>query len=176
MRTFWLGFIIAIGFGLLAGLLFVRLGFVNPRADIPVNRLERSIAMPSLDAAVGRRAPQVANPLQPSEANLLAGMTIYQAHCAVCHGDIDLPRAALADSLYPRAPQFVEDAPDMPANQNFYIIQHGVRLSGMPSWKRVLSDEQLWQVTLFLSHMDNLPAPVAAQWKADASPSSRRIR
>src|SRR5487761_289476 len=38
-------------------------------------------------------------------------------------------------------------------DQNFYIIQHGIRLSGMPAWKQSLSDQQIWQLTTFLSHM-----------------------
>ena len=74
----------------------------------------------------------------------------------------------LPDALYPRAPLFVKDAPDMPENQNFYIIDHGVRLSGMPAWKKVLNEQQIWQVTTFLSHMDKLPPEVLKQWQAVA--------
>lgn len=53
----------------------------------------------------------------------------------------------------------------MPENQNFYIIRHGIRLSGMPAWKPVLSEQQMWQVTTFLSHMDNLSTDISAKWK-----------
>lgn len=127
--------------------------------------------MPSLDAAVDRRAPEVQNPVQPTDANLIAGMKVYQTNCASCHGDTHRPHGMLADALYPRAPQFVEDAPDMPENQNFYIIQHGIRLSGMPAWKRVLNEQEIWQVTAFLSHMDKLPPQVFDAWKAAAGGS-----
>jgi mono/diheme cytochrome c family protein len=130
-----------------------------------VGVLEKKIAMPSLDAAVDRHAPEAQNPLQPTDANLTAGMMIYQANCASCHGDIHRPHGLLADALYPRAPQFVEDAPDMPENQNFYIVQHGVRLSGMPAWKQALTEQEMWQVTAFLNHIDNLPPQVSAAWK-----------
>jgi mono/diheme cytochrome c family protein len=59
----------------------------------------------------------------------------------------------------------------MPENQNFYIIQHGIRLSGMPAWKQSLSEQQMSQVTTFLSHMDKLPPSVSDQWKATAGGS-----
>jgi mono/diheme cytochrome c family protein len=121
-----------------------------------------------LDAAVDRRAPEIKNPVDSNDPSLIAGMKIYQTDCASCHGDVNHSRAMLADSLYPRAPQFVEDAPDMPEYQNFYIIQHGIRLSGMPAWKQSLSEQQMWQVTTFLSHMDKLPSSVSDQWKAAA--------
>lgn len=172
MRNFVLGLFTAAVVGALAIFLYVRLGFVNPRADIPVNGLEKKIAMPSLDASVDRRAPKLANPVDPSNSNLIAGMKIYQANCAICHGDVNHPRAALADALYPRAPQFVEDAADMPDYQNFFIIQHGIRSSGMPAWGQSFSELQIWQATTFLSHMDHLPAEVSHQWKTESGAST----
>jgi mono/diheme cytochrome c family protein len=60
----------------------------------------------------GRNAPETKNPLPPNEANLTAGMEIFQSHCAVCHGDIN-HGSPLAESLYPRAPQFRRQKADM---------------------------------------------------------------
>jgi thiosulfate dehydrogenase len=165
MVKFLLGFAVAVVVVLAAGYCYVRFGFVDPRADMPVNWLESKIAMPALDAAVDRRAGEAHNPLQPTDTNLMAGMKIYQSNCAGCHGDTQHPHTAFGESFYPRAPQFAEDAPDMPENQNFYIIQHGIRLSGMPAWKGALSEQETWQVTTFLSQMDKLPPQVAAEWK-----------
>ena len=168
MLKFLLGFAIAVVVVLTAGFCYVRFGFVDPRADLPVGWLESKIAMPVLDAAVDRRAPEAHSPLQPTDTNFIAGMKIYQTNCAGCHGDIQHSHAAFGDAFYPRAPQFVEDAPDMPENQNFYIIQHGIRLSGMPAWKGTLSEKETWQVTIFLSHMDKLSPQVSEAWKAAA--------
>jgi thiosulfate dehydrogenase len=170
MLKFLLGFVVAVVVVLAFGFCYVRFGFVNPRADLPVGHLESSISMPALDAAVDRRAPETQNPLQPTDANLVAGMKIYQSTCAGCHGDVLHPHTAFGDSFYPRVPHFAEDAPDRPENQNFFIIKHGVRLSGMPAWNTMLSEQQIWQVTTFLSHMDKLPAQVSEQWKAAAAP------
>ncbi len=168
MLKFLLGFVVAVLVVLSAGFCYVRFGFVDPRADLPVHWLESKIAMPALDAAVDRRAPETQNPLQATDINLIAGMMTYQTNCSNCHGDIQHSRGMLADALYPRAPQFVEDTPDMPENQNFYIIQHGIRFSGMPAWKQVFSEQEAWQVTTFLSHMDKLPPQVSAAWKTMA--------
>jgi mono/diheme cytochrome c family protein len=175
MRNFLLGFVSAVILVGLAVFAYIRLGYVDPRADIPIGALESKLAMPALDAAVDRRAPDVKNPLEANEENLVAGMKIYETNCAGCHGDIHQPHSEFGESLYPHAPQFVEDAPDMPENQNFYIIQHGVRLSGMPSGqKNNLSGQQLWQVTTFLSHMDKLPPAVSDQWKAIAGAAAQQ--
>lgn len=169
MGRFFLGFLTGLAMLALGEFCYVRFGFVDPKADVPVNRVEERFAMPSLDASVDRYAPEVRNPLDPSDANLIGGMKIYQADCANCHGDINHSRAVLAGVFYPRAPQFVQDAPDMPEYQNFYIIEHGIRLTGMPAWKRSLSDQQVWQVTTFLGQMDKLPSNVVDSWKLEAN-------
>lgn len=169
MLKFFLGFVTAVVVVLVGAFCYVRFGFVDPRADLPIDWLESKLAMPALDASVDRRASETHNPIQPTDASLIAGMKIYQSSCAGCHGDIQHAHSAFGDSFYPRAPQFVEDAPDMPENQNFYIIQHGIRLSGMPGWKGVLKEEELWQVTTFLSHMDKLSPQVSTEWKTAAT-------
>ncbi len=172
MRKFWSGFFTAAVVLVLAAYCFVRFGFIDPRADIPEDTLEKTVAMPALDASVDRRAPELRNPVSASDENLVAGMRMYQTQCSSCHGDIGHKHGMLAEALYPRPPQFMEDAPDMPENQNYYILQHGIRLSGMPTWKQTYNEHQLWQITTFLSHMDKLPPAVSQQWKAAACGST----
>jgi thiosulfate dehydrogenase len=141
-----------------AGLFVALTGLVSMRADTPPSRIEAILAGHAMDANVGRSAPKVPNLVAADEASLLAGAQLYREHCALCHGDPAHPKSPLADAFNPPAPQFVSDKPDMPENQNFYIIAHGIRWTGMPSWKGVLSEQQTWQVVTFLSHMDSLPS------------------
>jgi thiosulfate dehydrogenase len=144
------------------GLLFALLGFVNMRADNPPSRFETAIAGRVSDASVARSASKVANPIAADETNLVAGARLYREHCTLCHGNPVHPKAPLVDALNPPAPQFMEDKADMPEHQNFFILQHGIRWTGMPGWKNVLSDQQIWQLVTFLSHMSDLP-PAAKQ-------------
>ena len=151
------------------GLLFALLGFVSMRADSPPSKMEATLATRAMDASVARAAPKLANPVTADEANLVAGARLYTAHCTLCHGDPAHPKSPLADSLNPPAPQFTDDMADMPENQNFYILQHGIRWTAMPGWKNVLSEQQTWQLVTLLSHMHDLP-PAAKQVFAEAGP------
>ncbi len=173
MRPFVSGLIVAVVMIGVAGFCYIRFGFVDPRADIPVGTVESKLAMPALDASVDRRAPEVKNPVEVNEPNLIAGMKIYQTNCAGCHGDVHQPRGAFGGALYPRAPQFLEDAPDMADNQNFFIVRHGIRFSGMPASEKVLNEQETWQVVTFLSQMDKLPPQVNEQWKALAGAAAQ---
>jgi len=154
---------------LVLGVSFALLGFVSMRADNPPSKMESALAGRAMDASVARAAPKVANPVAADEANLVAGARLYSDHCTLCHGDPAHPKSPLADSLNPPAPQFTDDMADMPENQNFYIIQHGIRWTAMPGWKNVLSEQQTWQVVTLLSHMHDLP-PAAKQVFAEAGP------
>ncbi len=154
------------------GLIFALLGFVNIRADKPPSSLEAALAGRAVDASVARAATKLSNPVSADEANLVAGARLYLEHCTLCHGDPAHPKAPLNDSLNPPAPQFMDDKADMPENQNFFILQHGIRWTGMPGWKNVLTDQQLWQLVTFLSHMSDLP-PAAKQVFMDTAPQKQ---
>jgi mono/diheme cytochrome c family protein len=153
-------------------LVFVLMGFVSMRADNPPSKLETALAGRAMDSSVARAATKVTNPVAADDANLVAGALLYRDHCALCHGDPIHPKAPLADSLNPPAPQFMNDKPDMPEHHNYFILQHGIRWTGMPAWKNTLKDEQLWQLVTLLSHMQSLP-PAAKQVFSKTEPPTQ---
>src|SRR5262249_40687976 len=124
---------------------------------------------------IAREAPTAAPPIPVNEANLLAGLSLYRKHCQVCHGDADAKPSAIAEGLYQRAPQLAHyGVEDDPEGETYWKVAHGIRLTGMPGFGRALSAEQLWQVSLFLKHMDQLPPNVQRLWvRAETSLSPR---
>ena len=166
------GFMFGIGTMILIlalGLVFALMGFVSMSADNPPSKIETTLAGHAMDASIARAAPKAENPVTADEANLAAGARLYRDHCTLCHGDPEHPKSPLADSLNPPAPQFMNDIPDKPEDQNFYILEHGIRWTAMPSWKIVLSEQQIWQTVTFLSHMHDLP-PAAKQVFKETAP------
>lgn len=170
MKGFMLGILTMILL-LALGALFGYMGFVNMRADNPPSKLETNLAGHAMDASVARAAPKLTNPVAADEANLVAGAHLYREHCALCHGDGAHPKSPFAESLNPPAPQFATDMADMPENQNFYIVQHGIRWTGMPGWKTVLNEQQTWQLVTFLSHMHELPVSAKQVFMDTAPPT-----
>jgi mono/diheme cytochrome c family protein len=165
MGKFLLGVIV--GLVVLAGgaYLYLRLGYLDFRADVHPSGLESHQAMAFLDASADRRAAEEKNPVEPTEANLMQGMELYKTHCAECHGAPDHPEKKFGHPFYPPAPQFMTQPADMPESENFYIIQHGIRWTGMPAWENTLSDQQIWTLVTFLSHMQKLPASAQQKWE-----------
>ncbi len=166
-RGFILGVVAAVVALLLCVYLAIRTGAIPANADARPSKLERWIASTSLHAAIAREAPRDPNPVALNEANLAAGIKTYAANCAVCHGGADGKPSAIAQGLYQHPPQLAKDGvEDDPEGITYWKVYHGIRLTGMPSFGHSLTDEQAWQVTLFLKHMDALPPEAERLWKA----------
>jgi mono/diheme cytochrome c family protein len=58
---------------------------------------------------------------------------------------------------------------DLPG-ETYWKVRNGIRLTGMPAFKDVLNDTQMWQVTLLLANADKpLPADVLDMLKQPLS-------
>ncbi len=167
MGKFILGVIITLLVLILGTLGFGMLGFFPTTANKSPSHFEVRIANAAVDASMHRHAPQVTNPVAPSDQNFEDGMKLYTMNCALCHGGLDRKPASLADSLYPPAPNLITDPPDDPEWHLFYTIRTGVRYTGMPAWNKSLTEQEMWKITSFLSHMEKLPPVVQEYWKTN---------
>ena len=165
MGKFILGVIITLLVLILGGLGYAMLGFIPTNANVPPPHLEHRLANTAMDASMERHAPHTANPLTPSDQNLIDGMKLYTMNCALCHGGLDRKPSTLVNSFYPPPPNLISDPPDDPEWHIFYTIRTGVRYTGMPSWDKTLAEPDMWKITMFLSHMDKLPPNVQQYWK-----------
>lgn len=160
MKNFVFGIAVTLLVFSLGGWLYLKIGFADLRANVPSSWLESRLATSAVNASAARHAPSQPNPISPTEANLLDGARLYRDKCADCHGRPDNPRSDYGASFNPRAPQFMQTRPQLPENQEFYLIKYGVRRSAMPAWGNIMADSEIWQVVTFLNHMDNLPTSV----------------
>jgi mono/diheme cytochrome c family protein len=149
------------------GFIAVQFGFVPANADGKPSKIERWAARTSLRATIAREAPRTPNPVPLTDANLVSGIKLYAANCAICHGASDGNRSNVAAGLYQRPPQLAKDGvEDDPEGETFWKIDHGIRFTGMPSFGQTLNDTKIWQLALFLKHMDSLPPGPDRAWKS----------
>jgi mono/diheme cytochrome c family protein len=143
----------------LIGLLYLRFGYVPVAVNGPVIPFEELLAGTAVQARIARDAPKQAA-IPPSEDNLLAGARIYRERCVECHGSPSGTASAAAQGMYPPPPQFFDRKVmgNDPVGQNYWIVANGIRLTGMPGYRQSLNDQQLWQVSQFVSHRGSLPA------------------
>lgn len=163
-----LGIVLALIVAVIAGYLMIRGGLIPANADATPGKIETWMASTSLDATLGRNAPQGPNPVALNDQNLLDGVNLFAQNCAVCHGTEkgDASASPIAKGLYQKPPQFGTDGVEDDAEGlSFWKIKHGIRLTGMPSFAPTLNDQQIWTIALFLKHMDKLPPVAEQEWK-----------
>lgn len=175
LRGFVLGVIVTVI--VLAAIIYVALssGWVPANADATPSALEIWATNLDLEATLKRNAPQSPNPVPLTEANLIDGVTLYGRYCAACHGTAagNAARTPIALGEYPSPPQLGTDGvEDDPEGVTFWKIDHGIRLTGMPSWRKTLTERQMWTLALFLKHMDKLPPAADSAWKSLQLPDS----
>ena len=142
----------------LIGLLYLRFAYVPVAVNGPVIPFEELLAGTAVQARIAREAP-VKAAIPPSEENLVAGAAIYSEHCVECHGLPGATASIASKGMYPPPPQFFERKVmgNDPVGQNYWIVANGIRLTGMPGYRQSLSDQQLWEVSQFLSNRQALP-------------------
>ena len=174
MKNFWFGALTVVVVFLTIGYLGIVTGRLIPaNADAKPGKFERWAAGRSLHATIAREAPTSPPPLASDDATLNAGIKVYGGNCIVCHGAADGQPSTIGFGLYQKAPLLghhgVEDDPE---GETYWKVKHGIRLTGMPAFGPTLSDTEIWQVSVFLKHMDSLPSGPKAKWKALKNPAN----
>ncbi|MGP6159525.1 MAG: c-type cytochrome [Vulcanimicrobiaceae bacterium] len=167
MRAFFNGIVFTVVLLIAAGIAAVVLGVVPAGADSKPGFMEKTAANMSLHAAISRDVAALNNPLQPTDANLLAAVKLYGANCAFCHGTADAKPSIPAQGFYIDAPQLAKDGvEDDPEAVTYWKLKHGIRFTAMPSFGSTQNDDDLWKLSMFLKQMDKLPPAVEGAWKA----------
>lgn len=135
-------------------------------ADPPLPHEQLLTGMP-LHARIDREMVKTP-PIQADEANLVVGAEVYRDQCAACHGLHGKP-SRFGAHMFPIAPQLWEKhhndsvvgVSDDPPGETYWKVVNGIRLTGMPAYKGVLTEIKMWQVSLLLANADK-PLPPAA--------------
>lgn len=170
---FVLGFLFALV--VVFGGAWAYLKFGNPPVAVADHALpfERQITHLPLNARIDRETQQP--PFGISEDVYETGAMTYKLQCASCHGTPG-QEVAFAKQMYPHTPQLwkkhshgkgnVVGVSDDPPGETFWKVKNGIRLSGMPAFKGILTDDQMWDVSLLLQHAnEQLPDPVLGMLK-----------
>lgn len=140
----------------LIGVGVVYSGRVGIGADEPHSGLTASLLGTARERAIARAAREVVVPGNLSDPKLIAsGAGEYAEMCTECHLAPAMKETELRAGLNPRPPDFSNAVPGTPAEQ-FWIVKHGIKMTGMPAWGLTHDDERLWSMVAFLQKLPGL--------------------
>jgi thiosulfate dehydrogenase len=171
----------ALMLGILLGILLVAAGvyFYFSTGHAPVATTDPPMPFERKMAGIGLHAyldklPHPAPQVPADETNFLAGAQVYKHTCAVCHGLPDQPKTNIAEGMAPSPPQLFHGTgvTDDEPWETYWVVEGGIRMTGMPGFKGRLSETQIWQVTVLLKNADKIsPAVKAALLSVDMAPA-----
>ena len=109
------------------------------------------MAMPS-------SAKERKNPITNSPEVLKEAMAHWADHCATCHGNDGSGNVDMGRQMYPHAPDMrKQPTQNLSDGELFYIIENGIRLSGMPAWGGSEKGEKdSWKLVHFIRHLPSI--------------------
>lgn len=152
--------------GMLLGLLVVLaaggpgaiyLGLFEVAATTPHGSVTDWALSTAMQQGIERRARGVSVPSDlDTPARIRAGASSYDAMCVVCHAGPGVEADAMASGLLPEPPELADEAHDWSAAELFWILEHGIRMTGMAAFGPTHSDEELWDLVAFLRRLPSL--------------------
>jgi mono/diheme cytochrome c family protein len=71
--------------------------------------------------------------------------------CVNCHGGPGVSWAKFSEGLNPGPPDLKDVAPDLKPQEIFWVVKHGIRMTGMPSFAAAgVPDEEIWSIAAFV--------------------------
>ncbi len=149
-----------VGLVALIGALAGFYGFIDIAADRPEPRLLAGFFEEAMEHTVARRvaaavkAGEITVPDLADPAARDHGLEEYEEMCVTCHGAPGRKASVAGQGLNPPAPELNEE--EMSPEELFWILEHGIRYTGMPAFGPTHSDETLWAIVAFLQELPQL--------------------
>ncbi|MBI2834910.1 MAG: cytochrome c [Acidobacteria bacterium] len=123
------------------------------------NAAEEFIALRVRDLATPADAKEQVNPYGNEPNAWRQAVAHFEDHCAMCHGSDGRGRSEIGKNLYPKAPDMTRPRTQgLSDGELYYIIDNGVRFTGMPGWGGEDSPEEMWKLVSFIRHLPNYTA------------------
>ena len=145
---------------------YVKSGIYNVAASRPHTRFTTWLTHETMIHSVKRRAREVEVPAGATSSQIVVGFCSYEAHCVACHGAAGVARQPRAGGMEPSPPYLLDSTRKFTAPQLFWIVQNGIKMTGMPSWRKSMTDDETWNVVAFLEAMPRMDSERYRQWRS----------
>jgi mono/diheme cytochrome c family protein len=153
--------VLAVGLAIGAGLSILHNG-LSARAT--PTAMEALLARNARHLAIPANARNERNPVAVSDMVLQEAMDHFADHCATCHGNDGSGATLFGRGLYPKPPDLrLPETQKLSDGELYWIIENGVRFTGMPGFGGVHRPHDGWKLALFIRHLPQLTGEERAE-------------
>jgi mono/diheme cytochrome c family protein len=120
--------------------------------------METMLARKARHMAIPAGARKQQNPSADTAENLRDARLHFADHCAICHSNDGSGDTMIGRNLYPKPPDLRrEETQKLADGELFWIIENGVRFTGMPAFGGAHgSEDDSWKLVRFIRHLPQL--------------------
>jgi len=149
--------------GIAGGALFVYCGAFDASADTPHSTFVYWLAQTPRERSIAVRAKGIEIPKLEDPKLIAQGAREYAEMCTGCHLAPGMQDNEMRPGLYPQPPNLSERKHELvdgdlksAAARQFWIIKHGLKMTGMPAWGKTHDDPTIWSLVAFLQRLPEL--------------------
>jgi mono/diheme cytochrome c family protein len=133
----------------------------------PHNNLTRSLIRTTTHSSIDKRMKDVVVPANLKDTSLIIeGFHHYNSMCKMCHGAPGIKPEEMAEGLYPKPPLIYKHVEEDDAQEFFWIIKNGIKMTSMPAYKPTHDDQRIWAITAFVTQkLDKMSPEEYKQWE-----------
>lgn len=102
------------------------------------------------------REGKIQVPREVTGAMLRTGGSHYRSMCVICHGAPGVERSEIGQGMKPKPPALSQVAREMSSAEIYWVLQNGIRHTGMPAFGATHSAEDLWALAAFVEQLDGM--------------------
>jgi mono/diheme cytochrome c family protein len=166
------GFLALIGFlaivaGIAAAVFFFG-GFYSVAGTAEEPALVKQALVSVRQASINRQATAQPPSGYDTPAAVQAGAKAYSERgCVNCHGAPGVEWAKWSEGLRPDPPDLKEIVPDLQPRELFWVVQNGINMTGMPSFKLAgVGDPEIWNIVAFIKKLPTVTEQDYKSWTA----------
>jgi mono/diheme cytochrome c family protein len=123
-------------------------------ADKQPSKGETTLANAAKDVSIPLEAGNKKNPLPETDEVVSQGQEVFLGSCAQCHGADGRGDTTVGRNMAPPAMDLTSSHVQHWSDAElFWIVQNGVRLTGMPAWQSVISENDTWKLARFIHNL-----------------------
>ncbi len=149
-----------------AGLIVVWTGAFQVAASVPHSAFGRWIFDTTFENSVARQA-KGDDPPAFTPAMISDGAGEFKETCQDCHGGVGVKPDGWTKGMLPNPPDLSKAAKSLTPAEVFWIVKHGVKMTGMPSFGVKANDHKLWDIAAFVKSLPTMSAAQYAGYKAE---------
>lgn len=163
-KTMFLTVLATLALAAAVGLAILYSGVVSIAASEPHLALTRWVLEVGMDRSMERHSLGLEAPVTYTEEQIRHGFIHFNEMCVLCHTAPGMKPSEISQGMRPKPPELQKVVRELKDAETFWLIRHGIKFTGMPSFGKTHSENQIWGIVGFVKLLPDMSPQEYDRW------------